>query len=521
LLAPTPTPPNTCLPRLARQLLATVPCAIAFAAPSVARTFDFDDVAQRAQAEARIAYQTPPRVVPPELAALSYDQYRDIRFRPEHALLRRDGLPFELMFFHLGKFQTLPVVVNELVSGSVRHIRFDPSDFDYGKNRLSPSTWPDLGYAGFRVHYALNTASYKDELAVFLGASYFRALGGGQRYGLSARGLAIDTAGGQGEEFPRFKEFWIERPAVDAKALTVYALLDSQRATGAYRFTLIPGAQTVVEVRARLFLRAGVATLGIAPLTSMFHHGENSPRRDDFRPEVHDSDGLMLATADGQGGSEWLWRPLANPSRPLTTSFAVRELEGFGLMQRDRAFSSYEDVEARYERRPSAWVVPVGRWGPGRVELLQLPTPDETHDNIVAYWVPAQPPAPGQPLDLAYRIFWQGDEQARPPNGWTVQSRFGGGYAPLGKDEFQYVVDFAGPALDTLPADAAVDAVITPSGNARLVERNAYRNDARGGWRMTLRVARIDPTQPVELRAFLQQGHHALTETWTTVIPVD
>src|SRR5439155_18746334 len=154
----------------------------------------------------------------------------------------------------------------------------------------------------------------------------------------------------------------------------------SQRATGAYRFTLIPGAQTVVEVRARLFLRAGVATLGIAPLTSMFHHGENSPRRDDFRPEVHDSDGLMLATADGQGGSEWLWRPLANPSRPLTSSFAVPELEGFGLMQRDRAFSSYEDVEARYERRPSAWVVPVGRWGPGRVELLQLPTPDETHD---------------------------------------------------------------------------------------------------------------------------------------------
>ncbi len=426
------------------------------------------------------------------------------------------------MFFHLGKFQTQAVAINEIVAGQARHIRFDPRDYDYGKNRLSPSTWPDLGHAGFRVHYALNTPAYRDELAVFLGASYFRVLGAGQRYGLSARGLAIDTTGGEhGEEFPRFTEFWIERPAPGAKSLAVYALLDSRRATGAYRFTLIPGRQTVVEVHARLFLRERVATLCVAPLTSMFHHGENSPRGEDFRPEVHDSDGLMLASTQAQGGSEWLWRPLINPERPLATSFAVRELQGFGLMQRDRAFTSYEDAEARYERRPGAWVVPEGRWGPGRVELLQLPTPDETNDNIVACWVPDALPAPGQPLDIAYRIAWQGDEQARPPNGWTVQSRLGHGMTPLPRDEFQYVVDFAGPALDTLPAGAAVEAVVTPGRNARLVERNAYRNDARGGWRMTLRVKRIDPAQPVELRAFLQHGAHALTETWTTIVPAD
>ena len=486
-----------------------------------AQAFGFDDVAARAKAEAARPYQAPPAVLPPELAALSYDQYRDIRFQPARALWRPEALPFELMFFHLGKFQTQPVVINELVAGKPRHLRFDPADFSYGQNRLSVASWPDLGYAGFRVHHALNTPAYKDELAVFLGASYFRALGAGQRYGLSARGLAIDTVGGQGEEFPRFKEFWIERPAPGARALTLYALLDSPRATGAYRFTLVPGAQTDVEVRARLFLRAGVATLGIAPLTSMFLHGENSGRHDDFRPEVHDSDGLMLATADAQGGSEWLWRPLTNPGRQLATSFAVHELKGFGLMQRDRAFASYEDVEARYERRPSAWVVPQGNWGPGRVELLQLPTPDETHDNIVAYGVPARPPAPGQPLDIAYRIAWQGDEPQRPPNGWTVQSRFGRGFAALGPGEVQYVIDFAGPALDALPADAAVEAVVTPGPNGRLIERNAYRNEARGGWRMTLRVQRIDPTQPLELRAFLQHGPHALTETWTTLIPAD
>lgn len=514
----TPLSPSTGRRALAARC-ARLGAIVLLALPGLAAAFGFDDVAARAQAEAALPYQAPAGRLPAELAALSYDGYRDIRFRPERALWRREGLPFELMFFHLGKFQTQPVVVNELVDGAVRPVRFDPDDFDYGANRLSPARWPELGVAGFRVHFALNTPAYKDELAVFLGASYFRALGSGQHYGLSARGLAIDTVGGQGEEFPRFKAFWVERPAADAKTLTVLALLDSPRATGAYRFTLVPGAQTLVEVTARIFLRAGVATLGIAPLTSMFHHGENTPRRDDFRPEVHDSDGLLLETGDGQGGGEWLWRPLLNPARPLATSFAVRQLKGFGLLQRDRAFASYEDVEARYERRPSAWVVPEGDWGPGRVELLQLPTPDETNDNIVAYWVPAAPPAPGQPLELRYRLFWQGDAPVHPPSGWTVQSRFGRGFAALGEGEVQYVVDFAGPALDALPADAAVAAVVSAGPNGQLIEHNAYRNDARGGWRMTLRVKRIDPTQPVELRAFLQQGPNALTETWTTVIP--
>jgi len=506
--------------------LAAFSCALALAAsPKLVSAFGFDDVAARAQAEAAVAYRPPPQV-PKDLAALSYDQYRDIRFKPSNALWRGNGLPFEVMFFHPGGFFKEPVAINEIVAGKARHIRFDPADFDYGKNQLLPSGWADVGYAGFRVHYPLNTPTYKDELAVFLGASYFRAVGGGQRYGLSARGLGLDTTGAAREEFPRFKEFWIERPAANARELVVHALLDSPRATGAYRFTLVPGTQSQVQVRARIFLRAGVTTLGIAPLTSMFHHGENTRRQDDFRPEVHDSDGLMLATGDGEGGTEWLWRPLVNPGRAVSNSFAVRELRGFGLMQRDRAFANYEDLEARYERRPSAWVVPEGRWGAGHVELLLLPTSSETDDNIVAFWVPSQQPQPGQPLDLAYRIVFQGDEQQRPPNGWTVQSRFGRGYVKQGKEkqdkeEFQYVVDFAGPALDALPAEASVQAVVTPGGNARLLERNAYRNEATGAWRMTVRVQRIDPAQPVELRAFLQQDQHALTETWTTFIPAD
>jgi glucans biosynthesis protein len=482
-----------------------------------ASAFGFDDVAKQAEARAKGPYRSGSQKPPAELESLTYDQYRDIRFRPDHALWRPEKLPFELMFFHLGKFQMVPVRINEVTpQGAVRHIAYKSADFDYGKNKLSPQTWGDVGFAGFRAHYPLNGGDYKDELVVFLGASYFRALGAGQRYGLSARGLAIDTVGGQGEEFPRFTEFWIVRPPAKAEKLTVYALLDSPRVTGAYQFDIRPGNQTVMDVRLRIFLRGNVATLGIAPFTSMYFFGENQPHRTDFRPEVHDSDGLMVATGDG----EWIWRPLLNPKFTFTTSFSMRSLRGFGLMQRDRDFASYEDSEANYELRPSAWMEPVGQWGPGRVELVQLSTADETNDNIVAYWVPEKPPAKGQPLDLSYRLHWQGTQQMqRPPGAWVTQTRVGRGYAELAENEQQFVVDFTGPSLASLPADAAVKAVVTAPLNGEIVESNAYRVEATGAWRMTVRVKQLKPSEPTELRGFLQRGSDVLTETWSNIVP--
>jgi periplasmic glucans biosynthesis protein len=405
--------------------------------------------------------------------------------------------------------------MNEVVSGNERHIVYNSADFDFGKNKLAPKKWGDVGFSGFRAHYALNNSAYKDEVVVFLGGSYFRALGSGQRYGLSARGLAIDTVGGEGEEFPLFVDFWFVKPAADAKTLTAYALLDSPRAAGAFQFDVHPGAETVVDVRSRLYLRAGVATLGLAPLTSMYFFGENQPHRTDFRPEVHDSDGLLVATGDG----EWIWRPLLNPKHTLTTSFSMRELRGFGLLQRDRDFRSYEDSEARYELRPSAWVEPVGSWGAGRIELVQLNTPDETNDNVVAYWVPQQPPAPGKALDLKYRVRWQGAKMQQPPGAWVVQTRIGRGYADLAGDEQQFIVDFTGPSLAKLPPDAQVEAVVTAPSNGRIVESNAYRVEATGAWRMAVRVKQLRPTQPTELRGFLRSGNDVLTETWSNILP--
>ena len=514
-----------------RVFFSAVACAAVLAlGSSPALAWNLEDVAKLASQRAKTPFKEASHAVPAELAKMEYDDYRDIRFKPESTLWRADKLAYEANFFHVGRHGD-SVRVHEITAAGVKRIPYDPARFNFGKNKLSPKSWGDLGYGGVRFFSNLNSPTYKDELIVFSGASYFRALGSGQLYGLSARGLAVDTAGPGPEEFPRFTDYWLEKPATEGAPLTIYALMDSERMTGAYRFDVRPGEQTVTEVRARLFMRPTdkpVTTLGIAPLTSMFFFGENQPRPGDFRPEVHDSDGLMIATDDGRGGGEWLWRPLQNPASPLVTSFRMEKLKGFGLMQRDRAFRNYEDTEARYEQRPSAWVTPLNDFGAGRVELLQFATPDETHDNVAAYWVPEKMPAAGEPFEMAYQIAWQGKNQQLPPNGWVTQSRRGIGYSKLGADalgqQIQFVVDFAGPALDALPEGAKVEAITTAGSNARVVESLAYRNPATGAWRMTLRVERLkpvnaaEPAQPIELRAFLQHNNQTLSETWTNLI---
>ena len=501
------------LPRFWRTLLVLASLALLC---GEAAAFDLDNVAQRAKALADKPYQAPVIKLPQELRDLDYDAYRDIRYRADKALWRADKLPFEVMFFHQGRAVQEPIRINLVEPHGERPLAFDPALFDYGKNRFDTSRFRDLGFNGLRVHFAINKPGYKDEVIVFQGASYFRAVGKGQSYGLSARGLAVDTAAPQGEEFPRFVEFWLERPKASAKSLVIYALLDSKRIAGAYRFVLTPGVDTVVDVAARLYAREPIAKLGLAPLTSMFVFGENQPGRDDFRPEVHDSDGLLLHVGD-----EWIWRPLVNPRRLLVTSFAARDPEGFGLMQRDRAPYSYEDPEALYEQRPSAWVEPVGKWGSGRVELVQIPTPDETNDNIVAYWVPQVPPQPGKAFNFAYRLHWQ--RAGAPPGdkGWVAQSRRGRGFVRQADSDVNYVVDFDGPSLRSLPAETELEPVVWIDANAEMRERNLFKNRVTGTWRLTLRLKRLDAGKPVELRAYLKQKEATVTETWSYIVPPD
>ena len=483
--------------------------------PSVAAApqFGLAQVAKKAEELAREPFEDTRGRVPKWLLEITYDQWRDIRFRPEQSLWRERRMSFHVEFFHPGLFYDRPVAVNVVDAQGVRPAEFSPGQFDYGRNDFSSRVPQDLGYAGFRIHYPIKTPKYYDEVIVFLGASYFRAVGKQQGFGASARGLAIDTALPSGEEFPYFREFWLVRPATGAAEVAVLALLDSPSLTGAYRFVIRPGGQTAVGVEARLFRRKDIEKLGIAPLTSMFFFGENTQRSfDDYRPEVHDSDGLLMASNTG----EWTWRPLDNPRRLRVSRFGGRDPRGFGLIQRDRDFDHYQDLETRQELRPSVWVTPREDWGPGHVELVEIPTHANTNDNIVAFWVPETLPPRGEPLSFSYTMYWYGDDPTRPPGGLTVATRRG---RPADDTE-RFVVDFEGKQLGALPPESVLRAVTTliSGGNEdELVEQQVLRNPVTRGWRLVFQV-RPRTDEPVQIRAFLQQKQDTLTETWSYVI---
>ena len=452
--------------------------------------FTFQSVVNQAKELSQEPFKSPKGEVPEPLMKINYDQWRDIRFKPEKSLWRREKLPFTVQFFHPGLYYDRTVGFSIVdAKGVVRQFPFSKDLFDYKREHVKALVPDDLGFAGFRIHYPINTKDYHDEVAVFLGASYFRAIGQRMNYGLSARGLAIDTALPSGEEFPYFRKFWLVQPAPDAKEITFYALLDSPSVTGAYHFVIHPGKQTTMDVRLTLFLRKPVARLGIAPMTSMFHHGENTTDRDvdDFRPEVHDSDGLMIATGSG----EWIWRPLVNPMSLFVNSFQVTNPTGFGLYQRDLEFDHYQDLESNYENRPSLWISPVGKWGDGRVELIQIPTDKEIFDNIVAFWVPASLPEKAEPLNLAYQMSWHySSDGSRHPGGRVVATRIGKNKLEGAKGEGArvFIIDFSGGQIESLSQDKPLEGIVNVGPGARLIEQQIYKNRFAGGWRLVFRV---------------------------------
>jgi len=471
----------------------------------------FEDVVKEAEQLSKTTYKTTTRSIDPILSALDYDQARDIRFKKEHALWVDQNLPFRIEFFFTGWLFNQAINIYTTDTRQTRLVEFHPDMFDYGNSGINTTVASGGGFSGFRVHYQLNKPGVFDELIVFQGASYFRALGVGHIYGLSARGLAIDTGlSGQKEEFPVFEKFWIERPLTNSTSLVIHALLNSPSLTGAYSFEVIPGEDTLVRVNATIFMRRTVKLIGFAPLTSMFWYGENSTRTDgDFRPEVHDSDGLLIA--DGSG--EWIWMPLENPDRLTTHSFLAKNIRGFGLLQRDRNFGSYEDLEALYHRRPSAWVEPLGEWGEGEVRLVEIPTRNEFNDNIVAFWVPRNPPQAGEKFQLSYTIRWTSQEEKISPGGYCVMTRIG--RVPGEPLERKVILNFAGSELQNLDASSGVEVLFTTNQGASIFHQSAEKNPYTGQWRAAARIRFDGSGRPTTLRAFLRRGSDILTETWT------
>ena len=473
--------------------------------------FDYAWLKGHARALSARPYQKVAGKLPDEVAALDYDRHQAIAYRNDHALWGDGGTRFRVKFFHLGMYTEVPVRMHEVAGGMAQEIAYDPGMFDYGKSGLHAERMPkELGFAGFRINYHTD---WQHDVAAFQGASYFRAVGGERQYGLSARGLSIDAGGN--EEFPLFTEFWLEKPAPDAPLLIVYALLDSPSVAGAYRFEIRPAERLVMDIDAALYPRKEIERVGIAVLTSMFQYGENDRRMaNDWRPEIHDSDGLAMWAGSG----EWIWRPLANPARIRFSAFADDSPRGFGLLQRDRNFDHYQDDGAFYDRRPSLWVEPKGAWGKGTIQLVELPTDDETNDNIVAFWTPAAKPRAGDEQLFSYRLHWGASPPAQPSAAQVVATRCGIGGVVGRKRAYaswRFAIDFAGGDLALAGEETHMAPMITPSRGTVEIASARPLKSIRGGYRamFDLRLPDDRPT-PVELRMYLAYRGQPMTETW-------
>lgn len=481
-----------------------------------AASFTFDNLVNEMRELAQSPYAAP-EPVEGFLADLDYDAYQRIRFRPEQARWQEKGVGFRVQAFHPGWLFKEAVKINEVQGDRVAPMGFTTADFEYDDDALAKSIPPNAempGVAGFRLHTPINRADIFDELIVFQGASYFRALGKDTLYGLSARGLAVNTGLPEGEEFPRFSEVWLRRPEPGDTTVMIYAALDSPSVTGAYQFAVTPGETTSVDVTMRLFLRKDIKQLGIAPLTSMFlHNGADKGAFDDFRPSVHDSEALVL----NAGKDATLCRPLNNPPRLASSYFGAENPRSFGLVQRNRDFEHYLDAQAHYERRPSLMIEPMGDWGKGTVRLVEIPSDLEGNDNIVAYWIPEGETRAGDELAYSYRMHWGINPPGATPQtlGRVVRLRSGhGGVAGVEADTEtrKFVIDFAGGQLSDMPSDAELEPVASAQ-NGEIVEAILSRVAGRNEWRLVLEL-RAETDAIVEIKAVLSGYDRNLTETW-------
>jgi glucans biosynthesis protein len=503
--------------------------------------FTFANVQAMAQSRALQPFHPPHDLLPPQLKKLTPEEELGIFWNDAHRVWRREGLPFQVDFYPLSNDVHTPVLINMVDRHGASRLPYSPSFFRYNFP-ITPPLPTNLGYGGFYVRYPhmapkSDPRSPLDGFFSIEGASYFRVLAKDQVYGLSARALAINAVVENHEEFPSFTEWWLYRPTSDASAMTLDALLDSPSVSGAYEFTLRPGAQTSVDVHATLFFRKNVAQLGLAPFSSMYFYGENAPNHfGNGHPEIHDSDGVLMNTGTGA----WVWRPLEQETFRQVYNFLDENPRGFGLLQRDRNFQHYQDLANNYNLRPSAWVTPHGPWGKGALQLIQLVTNNTNTDNVVLQWRPNQAPKAGERLDLNYTIDYYMNDANRPPLAYATQTLVNdpappppapptlmgppvppalvakeNKNTPTGPAPVQFLVDFAGDGIEDIAADHRPDLDLTCDAGARVRESSVEKNDYDKSWRAAFTITPAKVNVPVEIRCTLRDKGRPLTETWT------
>lgn len=486
-----------------------------------AQPFSYDLLKTHARERAHAPYEPPPRPSPEVLQKINYEEWGKIRFRESFALFADGPGAFPITFFHLGLFFQKAVGMHVVEGGRSRKIIYEQDYFDMPASSPAHQLPAGAGFAGMRIQEPRGGELdwRKNDWVAFLGAAYFRAIGELRQYGLSARGAAIDVAvADRSEEFPDFTQFYVESKT-DGDTLTLYALMEGPSLVGAFKFLMTRTKAVLMDIEANLFTRAQVSRFGLAPITSMYWYSETEkPTAVDWRPEVHDSDGLEMWAGSG----ERLWRPLNNPPRIMVSAFSDENPRGFGLMQRDRVFDHYIDG-VNYDRRPSLWVEPLpdaaGRgWGKGSIQLCEIPTDDEIHDNVVAMWVPAEPVPANAELQLRYKLYWVAEDPFPSGLGIVVATRLGRGGQPgqpRPKGVRKFMVEWLGGPLTKLPFGVTPELVASASrgtfGAYRMIE--AVPDGVPGHWRAQFDLL-VEGTDPVELRAFLKSGDQTLTETW-------
>ncbi|MBF7143162.1 MULTISPECIES: glucan biosynthesis protein D [Pseudomonas] len=496
--------------------------ALAATADGDAEHFDFEGLKAQAKALAAQPYTDRKQQLPPTLATMTPQQFNAIQYDANHSLWKDLNGQLDVQFFHVGMGFRTPVRMYSVDAASrqAREVHFRPSLFNYNDSKVDQKQLKgDLGFSGFKLFKAPEIASH--DILSFLGASYFRAVDSTKQYGLSARGLAVDTYAKRQEEFPDFTKFWFETPGKDATRFVVYALLESPSATGAYRFDIdCQAEQVVMAVDMQVTARTAIEQLGIAPMTTMFSCGTYERRMcDTIHPQIHDSDRLAM----WRGNGEWICRPLNNPAKLQFNAFADTNPKGFGLVQTDHEFASYQDTVDWYSKRPSLWVEPTTPFGEGSIDLLEIPTTGETLDNIVAFWTPKKPVAAGDTLSFGYKLYWS----ALPPTGTPLarvhatRSGMGGfleGWAPgehyPEKWARRFAVDFTGGGLDRLPEGTGIEPVVTVS-NGKVQDFNVLVLPDIKGYRITFDwYPTNDSVEPVDMRLFIRASDRTLSETW-------